>query len=67
MSGEGGREVQAKTQRQQGRQYRSQVSFVAASEASTGGIKVGGLVKRVRRFSNAVPLQLSDDISRQLP
>ena len=51
MSGEGGRQVQLNTQ---GQQYRPQVSFAAASDASTGGIKIGGLVKRVHRFLSIV-------------
>jgi hypothetical protein len=44
MSGEGGRGIRPSAQ---GGQYPSRVTFVTANE---DGIKVGGLVKRVRPY-----------------
>ena len=64
MSGQDGREINARPQERTGRQYRPQVSFVAANEV---GIKIGGLVKAVCRGLRTVSLQLSDGSFRQLP
>jgi len=49
MSGEAGREVR-QSAHEHGGQYRAKISFAAESDASTGGIKVGGLVKKVRHI-----------------
>jgi hypothetical protein len=49
MSGEGGRDVYP-NMHEHGGQYRTKISFAAESDASTGGLKIGGLVKKVGRI-----------------
>jgi hypothetical protein len=48
MSGEG-RRVLPSPHEQHGGQYHSKISFAPTSDASAGGFKIGGLIKRVRR------------------
>jgi Gti1/Pac2 family len=63
MSGEGGRDAYPSVH-EHGGQYRTKISFAAESDASTGGLKIGGLVKKVGCI--LMPLSLSDVIVRQL-